>query len=191
MLAAIEHEPFNMKMISTILLLLNINSYAQSQDKITLKGWLIYQQDYLLAFFPIKDQTMTPTYENFLKEDKREGERMNGNNSASIPLLIAKKLKLPIYDYNVEPGKEMKQVRREFYVQPVKYVYSISDITADTTTHDYMTGGWLFSINEKPVGHWVYHFPNRSGEIMFLNHKDSVFAQGKGRRNSISIYPPH
>src|SRR5690349_10417855 len=129
---------FYMRSIIIVLVLININSFSQTQHKVSSKGWLIYQQDYLLAFFPIKDQTKTPTYDNFLTEDKSGGERMNGNSSASTPLLIAKKIKLSIYDLNVEAGKEMKQIKQDFYIQPVKYEYNVSDITGDTCNQDYL-----------------------------------------------------
>lgn len=168
----------------------NGSSFSQTKDTITVKGWLIYQQDYLLAFFPLKNQSKNPSYKNFLTEEKGPGEKMNGNYSAPPKLLIAKKVRLPVYEYNYKNGKDSLIGKREFYIQPVKYIYEVKDKTSDTVNYDMGAGGWRFPVNGKPTEHWAYYFFGRSGEIFYLTQKDSLYAAKGGRRKTISIYPP-
>jgi hypothetical protein len=168
-------------------LLISIHGYCQKKDTITQKGWLIYRYGDLLAFLPLANQSKTPTYKNFLTEEKGDGQRMNNNYDAPSKLLNAKKIALTTYKYEGKSDKYTVLGRRKFYVQPVKYTY---EFDAKDTADD-LAGGWYFRVNGKPQYHYVYYFMFRSGIVSFLNRSDSLLAERGGRRKNIKIYPPH
>jgi len=153
-----------MKYLIVILLLLGIKGECQNKIAVTQKGWHVYRYGDLLAFLPLKDQSKTPTYSNFLLEEKGDGQRLNNMYHAPAKLLIAKIFWIDTYQYDSNSKK-------------------------DTT--DYLAGGWTFRINGKSTFTPVWHFMERSGDILFLNRSDSLFAEKGGRRKNIEIYPPH
>ncbi len=178
-----------MKLLFGILVLLILHPGNKVKPTFTQKGWLVYRHYDMLAFLPLKDQSKTPTYDNFLTEEKGEGQRMNNLYSAPPKLLIAKIFMLDMYNYDPVLQKDTLAGKFRFYIQPVTYIYEVERAEIDTA--DFFAGGWTFMIKGHPVFHPVYYFNERSGEIRFLTKKDSLFAERGGRRKSIEIYPPH
>lgn len=178
-----------MKLLYSFLLLLTFHLDKKTKLTVTQKGWLVYRHSDMLAFLPIKDQNKTPSYDNFLTEEKGDGQRMNNYSSAPPKLLIAKIFMLDIYHYDPALKIDTLAGKARFYIQPVTYIYEVERPEIDTA--DFLAGGWTFPIKGRPIFHPVYYFNERSGEIRFLNKKDSLFAAQGGRRRSIEIYPPH
>jgi len=169
-----------------------LKSDFQKQITITKKGWLVYRYGDNLAFFPIKNKAVTPTYENFFTEEKEDGQRMNPNHSAPPKLLIAKQLPIGVYDFDTLIRKEKYVGKEKFYIQPVKYVYVAESLASDTADYENGVMGWTFQIKGKPVPHKIFHYMlNRGGQIYYLNKQDSLFSEKGGRRKNIEIYPPH
>ncbi|RYF81202.1 MAG: hypothetical protein EON98_12670 [Chitinophagaceae bacterium] len=176
-----------------LLLLISLFLQTDQRKKITVvqKGWLVYRYGDNLAFLPIKNQAVTPTYENFFTEEKGHGQRMNNSYSAPPKLLIARELTVGIYNYDSKMQKDTFAGRTKFYIQPVKHVYETEDLKADTADYGHGVMSWTFQIKGKPVQHTFFYFMNRSGTIYFLNKQESLFAAKGGRRRNIEIYPPH
>jgi hypothetical protein len=180
-----------MKIFFFALIYLLLKADQQKKIPIVQKGWLVYRYGDNLAFLPIKNQAVTPTYENFFTEEKGDGQRMNNSYSAPPKLLIAKQLLVGVYNYDSISQKDTFAGKAKFYIQPVKYVYETDDFKADTADYEHGIMGWTFQMEWKPVQHRVFYFMNRSGTIYYLNKQDSILAAKGGRRKDIEIYPPH
>lgn len=178
-----------MKYLIIISLFLSVRGECQNKATVTQKGWLVYRYGDLLAFLPLKDQSKTPTYSNFLLEEKGDGQRLNNMYHAPAKLLIAKTFWINTYQYDPKSKKDTLVGKFKYYIQPVKYTYTVESLEKDTT--DYPAGGWTFKIKGKTTFTPVWHFMERSGDILFLNKSDSLFAKKGGRRKDIEIYPPH
>jgi hypothetical protein len=176
-----------------LLVLISFFLQTDQQKKITVvqKGWLVYRYGDNLAFLPIKNQAVTPTYENFFTEEKGDGQRMNNSYSAPPKLLIARELPVGIYNYDSKVQKDTFAGKTKFYIQPVKHVYETKNLETDTADYEHGVLGWKFQIKGKPVQLRVFYFMNRFGTIYYLNKQDSLFAAKGGRRKNIEIYPPH
>src|SRR5688572_4354470 len=112
-----------MKTFLFVILLFCLKAHSQEKIIVTQKGWLIYLYGDKIAFLPIKDQTKTPTYKNFFSELKGDGQKMTNNYSAPPKLLLAKKIKIDIYDYDSKMNGYKFVNRSTFYIQPVNYVF--------------------------------------------------------------------
>jgi hypothetical protein len=163
-----------------------LNSDQRPKIQVVQNGWLIYRYGDSLAFLPIKNQSIVPTYKNFFTEEKGDGQRMNNNYSAPPKLMLAKIIPIKMYDFDLKKVKKVK-----FYIQPVKYIYEADDMISDTADYQHGVMGWSFQMNGKRVDLNVFQFWNRSGDVYYLNTQDSVFALRGGRRHNIVIYPPH
>ncbi len=181
-----------MKILVIIFAFSFYSANAQKDVELTQNGWLLYNKGYCLSFFPIKDQSKTPTYKNFFTEEKGDGQIMQGLYTAPPKLLIAKKHKIKNFRYDYNKNKYYTTGKFQFYIQPVQLKYSLNSIAADTLDFEKRGCFWTFLINNQYSQHNAYYFSERrSPEIFFLNKKDSIYAQNGGRRKDIIIDPPH
>src|SRR5215216_970597 len=134
------------------LALISLLLKADQQKKITIvqKGWLVYRYGDNLAFLPIKNQSVTPTYENFFTEEKGDGQRMNNSYSAPPKLLNAKFLPIDVYNFDSTTQKDTFAGKVRFYIQPVKHVYETERLEADTADYEHGVMGWTFQLRGKP-----------------------------------------